>query len=136
MAELIQEKPEALALIICDQLITDERTKKKTLVGIFNNLRVNSLPATHPEMIVFVSVRGGQGRYEAELKLCHQATDSPAIKVGGEIQFRDPFHVIEVAYRLRGVPFSLQGAHCFEFYCNGELILSRPFNVDLIPSKP
>jgi hypothetical protein len=133
--ELIQETPSALALIICDQMITDERSKKKTLVGIFNNLNVKGVPAFLTSMVVFVSVRGGAGTYTAKLRLCHQDTDETVMELGGSVIFQNPFHVVEIAYNLINLRFVQSGPHCFEFYCNEELILSRPFKVQVIEAQ-
>jgi len=57
------ETPMGLALVVCDTIIEDKLTGKKTLVGLFDRLQTSRLPCVHPAMTVFVSLTGGRGEY-------------------------------------------------------------------------
>ena len=38
--------PVPLAMILCDSVIIDQRTDKKSLIGIFSNIAAESFPVT------------------------------------------------------------------------------------------
>src|SRR5436305_596684 len=59
-----QPKPVPMAIVICDQIIEDRLTGKKTLVGLFNSIAARSFPCTHATMSVFVSLTEGRGKYK------------------------------------------------------------------------
>ena len=126
------EKPLGLAIIICDQVITDAESKKKTLVGIFNQVFASKYPAHHPSMAVFVSVTGGTGSYRVGLRLVSldQPEDCPVIEVPGKIEFKNPNQVFDVHFQLNGVVFPRPGNYQFEFLIDGEMTLMRRLKVE------
>jgi len=44
--------PLGLALVVCDQIIEDKLTHKKSLIGIFNQIATPSFPCRHARMAV------------------------------------------------------------------------------------
>jgi hypothetical protein len=122
-------KPTSLALIICDDVIDDRETNKKTLVGIFNNIYARKAPFRHPELHVFVSVTDGNGAYRARLECRHRESGMKAFELQGDIKFENPNQVIELNFALKGVPFNQFGIHNFDFYCDDQIVASRRFTV-------
>ena len=135
-ANLIQEKPEALALIVCDQIIVEAGTGKKTLIGIFNQIQCSKFPAVHPNMVVFVSVTGGRGTYGTTLRLAFDGQEKPVFEIPAVMHMDSPMQVVEFAFRLLALNLSSAGLYRFEFLCNEELIFSRVFSVKTIEPTP
>ena len=135
-ANLIQEKPEALALIVCDQILVEAGTGKKTLIGIFNEIGCSKFPAAHPNMVVFVSVTGGRGTYGTSLRLIFDGQEKPIFEIPAVMHVDTPMQVVEFAFKLRGLNLSSAGLYRFEFLCNEELIFSRVFSVKSIEPSP
>lgn len=129
---LIKEKPLALALIICDQIIVEEKTGKKTLIGIFNQIKVRQLPAVHRRMVVFVSVTGGRGDYDAKLRLSRDDQSNPEFELDAKITIPQPISVVEISFILENLHFTATGLYRFEFLCDDELIFSRMVAVESI----
>jgi hypothetical protein len=134
--ELIQEKPVALALIVCDEIINDAETQKKTLVGIFNKIGFQALPAVVPKLVVYVSVHGGKGNYSAKLRITNEEKRQLIVELGGSIAFSNPMQVVEIAYRLINLPLPLEGLYSIEFLCNDELVFSRNFLLERVQINP
>ena len=44
--------PSGLAIVVCDQIIEDKATSKKSLIGIFNNIASPTFPCRHPQLSV------------------------------------------------------------------------------------
>ena len=121
--------PKALAIIICDTVIDDRSTNKKTLVGTFNNITTPKVPCRHPQLHVFVALTDGRGAYKAKLVCKHRENNSQIFEAGGDIKFDDPNQVVELNFCLQGLVFAQYGLHDFDFYCDDQHIIGRKFTV-------
>lgn len=129
------EKPIGIALIICDRVITDAQTNEKTLVGIFNNVWAPSFPAMHARLSIFVGVTSGRGTVKGAIQCVNESTGQRVFESSGPISFKDPCHIVEITFLLRNVLFVQPGMHNVSFFCDGELVFSRRFNVSQLPNK-
>ncbi|MBI3320569.1 MAG: hypothetical protein HYZ89_08335 [Candidatus Omnitrophica bacterium] len=129
-------KPTSLALIICDAVIDDRDTNKKTLVGLFSNIGTRKLPFRHPALHVFVSLTDGNGAYKARLECRHRDSDDRVFELKGDIKFDNPNQVVDINFALQGVVFSKVGIHNFDFYLDEQIIVSRKFTVNLKTEQP
>ena len=123
------EKILGLALHVCDEVIEDAKTGKKSLIGLFNRIVSARFPCVHPKMHVFVSITGGRGRQQAELRCVNHSTHAVLLSTRGEISFANPNAVIDVNFHLTNVKFPEPGTYSFEFLCEGELVFDRLFLV-------
>jgi hypothetical protein len=127
------EQPMAQALVICDQIIEEAGTRKKSLVGVFNSIFASTFPVQHPKMCVYTSLTNGRGRLKIELRgvrVGEQGSeDKQFLSVSGTIEFPDPNQVVEMLFNLNGVTFERPGLHTFELYCEGNLLLEKRFSV-------
>ena len=60
--------PEVLAMIICDTVIEDVESGKKSLIGLFDHVNTSRLPSIVNELNVFVSLTDGRGNPDAEIR--------------------------------------------------------------------
>ncbi|MBI4115149.1 MAG: hypothetical protein HY447_01085 [Candidatus Omnitrophica bacterium] len=123
------ELPKALAMIICDEMIEDKRTNKKSLIGLFNRIVTNQFPSRHKKMNIFFSLTGGRGKYKTRL----QQTYLPEMKVlgeiEGEIEFTDPTAVMEFNFELNEVAFPYEGKYNFQLLIDNTPVIERIFEV-------
>jgi hypothetical protein len=135
---MASEKPSpvGLAILICDQIIEDVQTRKKSLIGTFNNIATMQFPFRHPQLCVFVSLTEGQGAYDARLRIAHEETGDVVAEVNGQVQFPDRNFVAEFNFNLVGLEFKHAGLHSIEFYCDETLVLERRFHVTQMKSPP
>ncbi len=130
------EKILGLALHVCDEVIEDAKTGKKSLIGLFNRIVSARFPCVHPKLHVFVSITGGRGRRRAELRCVNQSTRAVLLSSRGEISFSNPNAVIDVNFLLTNVTFPEPGSYSFEFLCDGELVFDRLFTVQQARKGP
>jgi len=128
--------PVGLAIVVCDQIIEDKFTSKKSLIGIFNNIGTQNFPCRHPQVCVFVSLTEGRGECAARLRIVHDETNQVVAEVDGKIQFPEIHTVVELNFNLVGLAFPEPGMYSIEFYCDDALILERRFNVTEISHPP
>ena len=126
--------PSGLAIVVCDQIIEDKATSKKSLIGIFNNIASQTFPCRHPALSVFVSLTEGRGTYQARARIINEETQAPVTEVNGQIQLPDVNMVAELVFNFIGLEFPTPGLYSIEFYCDDALILERRFHV--MQAKP
>ena len=135
-----EERPLVLALVLCDQIITEQLTLKKSLIGAFNSVGFESLPAFYPRMCVYAALTNGQGQTVAMLRcVCMDTPDGigrTLWEVNAPIAFDNPNQVVEMCFELNKIAFDVAGLHSFELSCGGELLLERRFHVNVQPDGP
>ncbi|MDD4909825.1 MAG: hypothetical protein PHR44_04005 [Candidatus Omnitrophica bacterium] len=121
--------PIPLAMVLCDMVIDDRKTGKKSLVGIFSNINATKVPCIHPRLNVFISLTEGNGEYAGKLKCLYVDKDKTVAELAGPILFQSPHQIIDFNFELCGLPLVAFGNYRFDFYCNEELVISRKFTV-------
>jgi hypothetical protein len=129
------ETPMGLSLIVCDTVIEDKHTSKKSLIGLFDRIQAQRLPCTHAAMSVFVSVTGGRGEYPCEILCRHQDGETMAFSAKGKVVLRDPRQVVDMVFRLSGVRFPLEGLYWLTFQMDDVPIMLRPLQVQKVTAK-
>jgi len=125
----------AQALVICDLIIDDINTRKKSLVGIFSVIRAKSFPVQHPAMTVFASLTNGNGEVPVVLRCVRIADEHEVLSVAGAVRFPDPNQVIDLVFNLNGVPFEQPGLYSFELLSDGNILLEKRFSVIELPKQ-
>jgi len=134
-----QPTPSGLAIVVCDQVIEDKLTNKKSLIGIFNSIAHPSFPCRHPALCVYVSLTEGRGTSQARLRIVYEETAQPVTEVNGPIEFKDVNTVVELVFNFMGLEFPEPGLYSIEFYCDDALVLERRFHalqIQAAPSSP
>jgi Family of unknown function (DUF6941) len=129
MANKTLPEPTVLAFIICDTMIEDRLTNKKSLIGLFSNINATSFPFTLPVINVFVSLTGGHGEYQCSLSCVKDDGSKEILKLSGPMKFENPLDIVESNFILNGTTFPGVGIYRFEFSCNDIPIISRKFQV-------
>jgi hypothetical protein len=131
----ITHKPIPLAFIICDTVLVDKLTNKKSLIGIFNSINSYVFPFKHPLLNVFVSLTGGHAEYQCSI-ICTKDKDSQKIvQLSGPLNFKTPLDIVEANFEIRGIVFPDAGIYRFEFLCDEIPIITRKFQVAKIERK-
>lgn len=125
----MSQKPVALAMIVCDSVIDDRRTNKKSLIGIFNNITSKSFPCRHNQLNVYLSLTDGRGTVKGILRCVRKDTDNKLMELNGEIPFPDGNATVEFNFEINGIVFPEPGIYSFDFLCNGEPVVTKDITV-------
>jgi hypothetical protein len=128
----VNEKPLAESLVICDQIITEAGTNKKSLIGIFNSIGSANFPAQHPKLCVYAAMSNGRGEMVVDLRCVRMQDNSEVFKISASMQFPDPNTVVEWVANFNQLPFEQAGLYSFELIYEEEILLEKRFNVQLI----
>ena len=119
-----------LALLVCDTIIEDKLTGKKTLIGLFDRIQSGRFPCVHPAMTVFVSLTGSRGNYPCEVICRHQDNETVSFSAKGQVSLPDPLTVVDLVFRLNGVRFPKPGTYWLHFKVEDVPIMMRQLTVD------
>jgi len=124
-------------MVLCDQVIRDEMTKKITLVGCFTTILANAFPATHRGLGLYVALTDGEGDYTGNLRFTLEATGQELMSAEGKFHLANPLQVAELNFGIPALPLPQAGKYRLEFLCDGEPLMSRVFVADLAkPAAP
>jgi hypothetical protein len=125
------QRPAALGLMLCDQVIVERETGKPTLVGVFTALACSQFPSTPRPFDVFAALTDGQGHVALDLVVSEIETEEQLSAQSLEQDFPDPLQVVNVRFRFRALSFPAAGNYLFELLAEGESICHRRLVVRL-----
>ena len=127
--------PDVLAMLVCDQIITDRLTGKQSLIGMFSKVHARGFPASHPQLCVFVALTEGYGRTELTIRIVDSNDARPPIVEGkGRVEFQNPRAIANLALQFHGLVFPEPGEYRVQLYCRGELL--REARLHLLRFRP
>jgi hypothetical protein len=131
----VPQPPEVLAMVLCDLIITDAETNKKSLIGLFDRVETAALPCVVHELHVYLSVTDGHGRIIGAVA-CVAADDGEELfRAQTEIQFADPLQVIELQFVFPQATFPRDGQYRFQFFADDHLLRERRFFVSSVGAR-
>ncbi len=128
--------PTVVSLLICDTVIDDRLSNKKSAIGIFNTILVPRVPAVINQMAILASVTEINGRAELELRLVRDADDVTLFSGKGQVEAPNPLAVVDLLFAMQGVHIPQEGQYAFEILSHEALLGRRRFQVLLRPPGP
>ncbi len=129
--------PKANAMLICDYVITEQGTKKKSLIGVFENIGAATFPFVHSILSVYVKLTDARGDYKFRLELVQLKSETLIGR--GEIPtvvtIPTPLMSHELVFNLRGIRFPEAGDYEFRIYANDRIFGQKTFVVSLMDPK-
>ena len=129
--------PKLSAILVCDMIIHDAQTNKKSVIGIFSNIGAVSFPANHVALSVYFCVSDAEGEYRFELRLVDLESGQG---IGTEhlppVTIQSRLHSFDCAIQLINVVFPHPGKYEFQLMANDEFLGSKDFAVSPVPDFP
>jgi len=116
--------PSVVAMLVCDQVIAELGTNKKSLIGIFENFNSPTFPAFMPRISVYVKLADAEGKYQFKLRLVKLKDESLVAEIGIEAEVKDSSHYSELALNMGNFPIPEPGKYEFQLYA-GDMYLHR-----------
>jgi hypothetical protein len=129
--------PDVLAMLVCDQIITDRLTGKQSLIGMFSKVHAGAFPATHPQLCVFVALTDGHGRTELTIRIVDSNDERPPIVEGkGVVEFSNPRNIANLSLQFHGLTFPEPGEYRVQLWCADELLREARLELVRLPAWP
>jgi len=123
-------RPVVKAFLVCDTIIHDAQTNKRSLIGVFHDLGSTQFPAVHPNLWIYANLTDAKGKYDFEFRLLDVTRNA---LVGGAkpppIEIGDPRQTAEFSAQLRNLTLPAAGVYEFHLLANNELIATKAIRV-------
>jgi len=125
--------PDVLAVLICDQIITDRLTGKQSLIGMFSRIHSRVFPALHPQLSVFVALTDGHGKTELTIRIVDSnESRRPLVEGKGVVQFQSPRAIANLALQFNGLRFPEPGQYRVQLWSGTALL--KEARLELVPA--
>jgi hypothetical protein len=127
--------PDVLAMVVCDQILTDQVTRKQSLIGVFSTIHGFRFPLTQPQLCVHLSLTGGRGKTPIVIRIVDSDEARPPIIEGkATVEFKNPRAIANLALQFHGLTFPQPGEYRVQLYSKDELL--REIRMVLLLAKP
>jgi hypothetical protein len=94
--------PNAVGLVLCEQIVIEENTHNVTLVNAFNRLRCRAFPSLPQRFVMYTMLTDGLGNATMSVKLARLDTLEEIYEHDWPMGFDDPMRNVRLV-RLRGI---------------------------------
>ena len=123
-------KPSVQAFLVCDSVIVDSQTGKKSLIGTFTHLWAPRFPCQHHQMGIYFCLTDAEGVYEFELRLVYLNQDAIVGKATlSPFTIKNRLEIHDFGVNIPSLVFPGPGRYEFRLYANGFFITHKDFNV-------
>lgn len=102
-----------MAALVCDGAVTDPTTGKKTLVGIFNRVNVQTFP-TQLRMAIYMKLTDAEGPYKIEVRYVQTNSGQELGRAEGRVEFASRLGSFDFFITLPPVEIPSDGRYEFQ----------------------
>jgi hypothetical protein len=124
--------PSVVAMLICDQIIIEQGTNKKNLIGVFDNFYSLVFPALLQRIAIYVKLADAQGDYLFKLRFVNLRDESLVAEIGIQTKIVDSTEHSELALNF-SVPVPAEGKYEFQLYAADEYLHRVTLNAKMSP---
>ncbi|MBL8878600.1 MAG: hypothetical protein JNG88_05720 [Phycisphaerales bacterium] len=128
--------PTLVSLLLCDQLIDDRFTNKKSAIGMFNTIISPTMPTVIQQVTVLASLTELSGQSIVELRLVRDADNGLIFSGNGRVDAPNPLAVVDLIFTLQGIQLPTPGQYAMELWSSDDLLGRRRFQLFYRPPTP
>jgi len=121
--------PSVKAILVCDQIIHEIRTNKKSLIGIFEEIHLPNFPAQYPRIAVYVNLTDAHGEYVLEMRLINEDGEEFGRGQTPKVNIENPLATCEFALQVQNLQFPKPGQYEFQIFANENFLATKVFRV-------
>ncbi|MBX6311813.1 MAG: hypothetical protein IRY99_02665 [Isosphaeraceae bacterium] len=125
----VAQPPEVLAMVLCDLVITDAETNKKSLIGLFDRVETAAMPCVLHELNIYLCLTDGHGVLPVAVACIAEPDGEELFRGETTIAFQDPLQVVELHFVFPSARFPRAGEYRFQFLAGDTLLRERKFFV-------
>lgn len=116
--------PTLLAFLICDSVIRDAETQKKTLVGVFDQVWSPAVPLQLAGLGLYAKLVEGNGQYTFKVRMVSLRDESQLLEISTPGNWAVPEAPLEIGVNLLGIVIPEFGTYEFQLYAD-DIYLGR-----------
>jgi hypothetical protein len=121
----MKQRPVAIGLLLCDQVIVEERTKNITPVNCFTRKAVRRFPVEHLPFTVFALLTDGRGDIALDIRVERLDDLEEIYRRSQSHQFAGPLQEFSFIFRCKDCSFPVAGHYDVSLLADGEVIAHR-----------
>jgi hypothetical protein len=129
-------KPSLTALLVCDMVIDDKATNKKSLIGTFTHIWAQGFPCVHHKMGIYFCLTDAEGQYDMVLRLVNSESEALLAEAGLSVRIHDRLAISDFGVNIAVVQFPAPGRYEFQLYANKEFLGRKEFQVTALEMSP
>ena len=114
--------PVLTAFLVCDQIIEDAGTGKKTIVGVFENIAVSKTPTTHSPSSLYVKLIDCEGDYEVKIEFAQVSTQAVLLEMAGNSSSISRHRYTEFVLPCPPLPLPAPGEYEFRLWMDNKFV--------------
>jgi len=123
-------------MLICDNAIREEGSRKISLIGVFASILSSTFPAVHGSLCVYVNLGEAEGRYQLRLELLRADTMQVIGRGESSIEPSDRMEPTEIVFEMQGLLFEYPGRYEFVLHANNNFVGKKSFRVLKLGQQP
>jgi hypothetical protein len=128
--------PDLQSAILCDD-VRQERNGKFILIGLFDAIMVQQMPARYPRLFMVTRWCSGQGEFHQRTRILKP--DETTVQVEGQnipVRLPSPEATATNVEIFMNVEFHEEGTHWVEVLMDGDLKIRYPLRVSIVKPAP
>ena len=119
-------------LLLCDYALTAQ-DGKISAIGVFSQINVGRLPATHGRCFIVAILEASPGPHELTLQVM-SPSGKPTLQQAPRLRIEVPANATtaNIVADLKGIKIEEIGRHRIEVRSGADMLGSAPFNVNLV----
>jgi hypothetical protein len=107
------QRPKAISLMLCDQVVFERGSHKPYLLGVFTGVAVDRFPSVPQEIDIFVAFTDGHGNVRMRLSVVYLEPNEEVYAQPLTVVFPDPLKVVNLSIRVRRLVYDAPGTYVF-----------------------
>jgi hypothetical protein len=116
--------PVPVAFLVCDQVIVDAGSGKKTIVGVFDRIWCERFPARYRPAWIYFKAIDCEGEYEHRIEYVQVSTQKILIQGKGQLVHSDRHQYAEFTLQCPPLPLTEPGEYEFRLWLNNKFVSS------------
>jgi len=114
--------PNVVAMLVCDQVISEAGSNKKSLIGVFDNFFSLGFPAFIQRFAIYVKLADAVGNYLFKLRIVKLKDEAVIAEIGIQATITDISQYGELALNIGGIPIPEPGKYEIQLYAGEEYL--------------
>lgn len=127
--------PSVVAMLICDQIIVEQGTGKKSLIGVFEQINAFSFP-TQARLAIYVKLVDASGRYDFLIRVVNLKDETKVAEIKAVAPNLLPTAAAEFAINIDGIILPEVGKYEFQLYANDTYLHRVTMNASAVQGGP
>jgi hypothetical protein len=125
----MRQVPVAVGLLLCEQVIIEEKTRNVTIVNSFTHRALPEFPSDPAPFIVFAILTDGLGEVSLEIVVEELDTLEETYRRSVSFRFANPLQEVRCVFRMVDCSFPSPGQYQIRLMADGEQLAQRKFNI-------